>query len=169
MAGADPEARSRLPEELISNLAKESAEQLEDCAPLSWFWREKHIKLIDGSTLFMPDTLENQAEYPQPRTQKPGIGFPIARLVAIISCATGAALDLKLAPFRGKGTGEHGLLRELMHNFQAGDIVLGDAYYCIFFLSSLLIDLGVDAVFPMHGSRDCDFRTGLRLEKKIIW
>ena len=124
------------------------------------------MKLVDGSTVSMPDTPENQAAYPQPRSQKAGVGFPIARLVAIISCSTGALLDLTLGSYRGKGTGEHGLLRELMGNFQSGDIFLGDAYYCSFFLIALLMRMGVDAVFPMHGARDCDFRRGIRLGKK---
>jgi len=114
----------------------------------------------------MPDTPENQAEYPQPRSQKPGIGFPLARLVAILGGSTGALLDLNLGAYRGKGTGEHGLLRPMMENFQAGDVVLGDGYYASFFLMADLIQRGVDAVFPLHGARDCDFRRGHRLGKK---
>ena len=42
----------------------------------------------------MPDTPANQRAYPQPVSQKPGVGFPLARFVAIISLATGAVLDL---------------------------------------------------------------------------
>jgi hypothetical protein len=96
-------ARSRLPEIVIANLAKENAEQLEKQVPSHWLWRERNIKLIDGSTLFMPDTPENQATYPQSKSQKPGLGFPISRIVAIISYATGAVLDLAIGPCSGKG------------------------------------------------------------------
>jgi hypothetical protein len=159
-------ARDRLPEHLISRLARESGLDLHEQAPKDWRWRERPRKLLDGSTVSMPDTIENQAEFPQPKSQKPGIGFPIARMVAIISCETGSVLDLELGPYRGKGSGEHGLLRELMHNFFPGDIVLGDCYYCTFFLIASLIDSGIDAVFPLHGARDCDFRTGEHLGKK---
>ncbi len=159
-------ARSRLPEELISNLAKESATQMEDASPSSWLWREKHIKLIDGSTLFMPDTFENQAEYPQMKNQKPGLGFPIARIVAIISYVTGAILDLAVGRCFGKGAGEHALLRQLIHVFKPGDIALGDCYYGSYFLIATLMQLHVDVVFPLHNRRNHDFRKGTRLAKK---
>jgi hypothetical protein len=114
----------------------------------------------------MPDTDANQSEFPQAASQKPGVGFPIARAVAVVSCATGAALDLALGPYCGKGTGEHALLRELLPNFFPGDVALGDCYYCSFFLLATLIASGVDAVFPMHAARDCDFRTGKKLGEK---
>jgi hypothetical protein len=165
-------ARDRLPQDLLSRLTRESGFDIQERAPKDWLWRERPRKLLDGSTVSMPDTEENQTEFPQPRSQKPGIGFPIARLVTIVSCETGAVLDLALGPYRGKGSGEHGLLRELMHNFFPGDIVLGDCYYCTFFLIASLMASGIDAVFPLHGARDCDFRTGTRLGKKdhlVTW
>jgi len=34
-------------------------------------------------TVAMPDTPENQAAYPQANTQKPGVGFPIARILVM--------------------------------------------------------------------------------------
>lgn len=79
--------------------------------------------------------------------------------------ATGAVLDLAIAPWSGKGTGEHALLREIVSIFQRGDIVLGDAYYASFFLIALLMRMGVDVVFAAHGSRERDFRRGIRLSK----
>jgi hypothetical protein len=39
------------------------------------------VSLVDGTTVSMPDTVRNQRAFPQPNTQKPGVGFPIARLV----------------------------------------------------------------------------------------
>lgn len=159
-------ARFRLQLALLISLTKTSALEMEKEALAKWLWRGRHVKLMDGSTVSMPDTTENQQEFPQPDTQKPGVGFPIARLVAIISCATGCVLDMALGPYHGKGTGEHALLRELMQNFESGDVALGDCYYCTFFLIASLMKMGVDAVFPMHGARDCDFRKGDRLGKK---
>ena len=83
----------------------------------------------------MSDTPENQQTYPQPSSQKHGFGFPIARLMAIISCAMGAVSELALGPYSGQGAGEHGLLRESMHSFLFGDVdvILADRYYCTFF------------------------------------
>ena len=159
-------ARSRLPENTLSNLAKQSAKQMETDVPSAWLWREKHIKLIDGSTVFMPDTPDNQIAYPQSRCQKAGLGFPIARIVGILSYATGTILDIAVGACRGKGTGELSLLRQLMHVFNPGDVVIGDAAYTSFFLIALFMQLKVDVVFPFNHSRNCDFRRGQRLGKK---
>lgn len=127
------QARTRLSEEVLENLTRESAKQLEENIPSNWRWNNKNIKIIDGSTVSMPDTEENQSSYPQQTAQKPGVGFPIARILAIISYATGAVLDLAIGPFSGKGTGEHGLLRQLLHVFEKGDIVIGDKYFPSYF------------------------------------
>lgn len=159
-------ARTRLPESTISSLAKESAEQLEKQAPKQWLWRDRQIKLVDGSTLFMPDTTENQIAYPQCKNQKPGLGFPIARMVAIISYATGVILDVAISQCFGKGAGEHSLLRQLMRAFKPGDIALGDSYYASFFLIAAFVKLRVDVAFPMFTARNYDFRKGHRLGKK---
>ena len=63
-------ARSRLPEPALSGLAKETAEDMEKEATPAMLWRNRHIKLPDGTTVSMPDTALNQAAWPQVRTQK---------------------------------------------------------------------------------------------------
>jgi hypothetical protein len=50
--------------------------------------------MFDGTTVTMADTPANQAAYPQVYNQKPGAGFPIARLGALISLSCGAILNL---------------------------------------------------------------------------
>ena len=160
------QARSRLPEEVISDLTRNAGSQIEKNTPTDWLWKGKPIKIMDGSTNSMPDTEENQAAYPQPDTQKPGVGFPIARMVTVIDYATGAVLDLAIGPYSGKETGEHALLRKLMSVFNPGDVALGDCYYASFFLLAMLKQLGVDAVFPIHHARHYDFRRGKQLGKK---
>lgn len=70
------------------------------------------------------------------------------------------------APYSGKETGEHALLRQIIHTLQPGDVALGDCYYASFFLIATLKQMGVDAVFPMHSGRNTDFRRGKRLGKK---
>lgn len=161
------QARAKLPEELISNLVRQSAEQMEESLPKTWLWRMlHHLKLVDGSTISMPDTPENQAHYPQPDSQKKGVGFPIARIVTVISGITGAVLDLAIGPYSGKQTGEHALLRQIINVFKKGDVALGDCYYASYFLMARLIKMGVDAIFPIHASRDCDFRKGEKLGEK---
>jgi len=74
-------ARARLPEDMLSGLAREAAEQQEKCVPPEWLWRGRHVKLIDGTCISMPDTPENQAVYPQPDTQKKGLASPLLGLL----------------------------------------------------------------------------------------
>lgn len=95
-------ARQRLPLEMISTLTRHIGKQLLGAAPWSWRWKNRRIKMIDGTTLSMPDTPENQERYPQSSSQKDGIGFPLARAVGIISRETGALLDFAVGPSQGK-------------------------------------------------------------------
>jgi len=134
--------------------------------PAQWRWRGRHIKLVDGTTILMPDTAENQALYPQHGSQKAGAGFPIARLVGVVSLAHGALLDVAMGPYQGKGTGEHALFRELLKCFAKGDIMLADSYYASYFLIAALMGMGVDFVFEQHGARHTDFRTGEKLGRR---
>ena len=83
----------------------------------------------------MPDTPENQAAYPQPVVQQPGIGFPLARVAVLLSLATGACHDLAIAPYAGKGTGETTLLRRMYDSLRPGDVVLADALFDNYFLA----------------------------------
>ena len=111
----------------------------------------------------MPDTSQNQACYPQQGQQRPGAGFPLARLVTVISLAHGTVLDAAMGLYQGKGTGEHSLFRQLGSCFDKGDVMLADSYYCSYFLIVEMLGRGVDVVFEQHGARKTDFRRGKRL------
>lgn len=161
--GAYCRARLRLPLEMVRELTRASGRILSRRALAHWQWRGRAVKLVDGTGLSMPDTPHNQAAYPQPGTQARGVGFPLARLVAVICLATGAALDAAMGPHAGKGSGEISLLRGLLGNFEAGDVMLADALYCNYFLIAELIERDVDVVFKQNGARITDFRHGLWL------
>ena len=164
--GSYSDARKRLPRELVQELARSVARQMGTRTPAQWRWRGRHIKLVDGTTILMPDTAGNQGQYPQHGSQKAGAGFPIARLVGVISLAHGALLDVAMGPYKGKGTGEHALFRELLQCFAKGDIMLADSYYASYFLIAALMAMGVDFVFEQHGARHTDFRTGEKLGRR---
>ena len=161
--GSYSDARHRLPLEVIVHLVRQTARKIDGDASDRWLWKGHKVCLIDGTTVSMPDTPENQKAFPQANTQKPGLGFPIARLVAIISLATGVVRDLALGPYQGKETGETALLRTLLDGLEAGEVVLGDRYFASFFLLAALIDRGVDGLFRMHQRRKFDFQRGRRL------
>jgi hypothetical protein len=113
----------------------------------------------------MPDTEANQARYPQPRSQEPGLGFPLARLVGLICLGSGAVLDAAIGGYRGKGHDEQALLRTQLDTLKTGDLLLGDAYFATYFLFCALRERGVEAVFEQQGARRrvTDFRRGRRL------
>ena len=126
------EARGRLPEELFQRLVWQTGSRLHRQCPEDWLWKGRPVKVVDGTTLTMPDTLENQKVYPQSTTQKPGLGFPIARLVVLFSLRSGAALDLAIGPYKGKQTGESALLRSILdRSVSAGDVLVADRCYRI--------------------------------------
>jgi hypothetical protein len=130
------------------------------------------VKIVDGTTVTMPDTEDNQARYPQHGEQKPGLGFPMARLVALVSLGCGAVLDWAMGPCKGKRTGEDALFRELYRSLSSGDIVLADRYHCSYFTVAVLQLMGVDVLTRQHARRVTDFRRGERLGKRdhlVIW
>ena len=118
---------------------------------------------VDGSTITMPDTPENQAEYPQVPGQRRGCGFPIARIVVVFSLAVGTVLDAAIGKYQGKQTGENSLFRTLHDVLREGDVVLADRYFSGWFDLALLQQRGVDTVVRKHQLRATDFRTGTRL------
>lgn len=89
-------ARMRLPEKLIMRLLRETGWKLHNQSKEGWKWKGRFVKLVDGTTVSMPDTPKNQDAFPRVPGQKEGLGFPIARLVAIISLSCGSVLDLRL-------------------------------------------------------------------------
>jgi hypothetical protein len=165
-------ARARLQESILSGIAHDVASELEKQSPSNWSWKDKCIKLIDGSTISMPDTSANQELYPQSVCQKKGIGFPIARIAAIVSYATGSILEFAIGAFKGKEASELALIRRFLPTFNQGDVAIADSYYANYFMMAYLIEEKVDFVFPMYHARRYDFRKGMRLGKKdhiVIW
>jgi hypothetical protein len=112
---------------------RETGEAAALSAPTTWNWHGRPVKLVDGTTITMPDTKENQHEFPQHGNQKAGAGTPIMRLVAVMSLGVGTVLDYAFAAHKGKGTGEHSLFREVMDCIKPRDVILGDCYYPSFF------------------------------------
>jgi Transposase DDE domain len=158
-------ARRRLPESMIEELVKKVASLNKYKTNKDWLWRGRNIYLVDGTTITMPDTKENQEVYPQPIVQAKGLGFPICRIVGIISLATGSLVNAAVSPFQGKGASEQVLLRSLLSSFKRGDIILADAFYSTYSLLSYAISHGIDIVFVQNGvrTRKTDFTTGTLL------
>ena len=158
-------ARRRLPLSLIVGLAQTLGERLEQSQPKQWLWRGRPIVLADGTTVSMPDTTANQARFPQSGEQQPGLGFPLARLVALVSLSTGAVLGWASGPCKGKQTSEMALLWRLAGQLKRGDVMIADRFYASYLMLAHLRSLGVDVVMRQHQRRRTDFRRGQRLGK----
>lgn len=156
-------ARQRLALGLIERIGREVGKNICAEQPAHWLWRGRHVKLVDGTTVSMPDTPGNQANFPQSGEQKAGLGFPLARLVAIVSLSCGAVLEWASGPCKGKSTGETALMWELAHKLKRGDIVIADRFYAGYFMITRMMSLGVDIVMRQHQRRHTDFRRGQRL------
>jgi hypothetical protein len=163
--GAYCQARKRLPEKFFSDVARQTGRTLDANARSHWLWQGRRVYTYDGSTVTMPDTPENQAVYPQNVAQKPGLGFPIARIAAIFSLSCGAVIDFGICRYAGKGQSELGMLRTLMNTFRHGDVLLADRFMCAWTEMVMLQQRGVECVCRLNVNRKADFRRGRRLGK----
>jgi len=165
-------ARAKLDLSALQCLLRQMVRKLEADAPDSWLWHGLHAKLVDGFTFTMPDTQDNQDVFPQPSSQAPGVGFPIARACVVLSLATAAICDLAIGPYEGKETGETALLREILDCLNEGDVVVFDRYYCSFMMLAMLQMRGVHVCARLHHLRRSDFRRGPKLgpcDHLITW
>lgn len=163
--GAFCRARQRLPEAMVSSLLRFTGQRLVHATAVADLWQGRRVRLVDGTTVPMPDTAANQAAFPQISRQKPGLGFPLSRLLALLCLSSGAIIDAATCPVKGKGNDEQSLLRTLLDHLQSGDVLLGDALFATYFLLAELRQRGVDGVFEQYGARrrSTDFRRGRRL------
>jgi len=167
---ADPsaysQARQRLPRALLERLARELSDQL---AEPDRRWRGHRVRVVDGTGVSMPDTPELQAVFPQPATQAPGCGFPVARLLAVFCWCSGALLELLVDDLH---VGELTLFRRLLAAFEPQDVVLADRLYGNYAELAELQSRGVHAVCRVNRARRVDLRQGTRLgphDRRMVW
>lgn len=163
------QARQRLPEKLLQRLFGTVAQGLEKKVTAQHLWCGRHVKVIDGSTVSMPDTQLNQQAYPQPSSQAPGCGFPIAKLGVLFSLATGAAVALVTDVLN---THDLKLARRLYEFLAPGDVLLGDRAFCAYADIVAVQNHSCDAVFRKHQGRTNQMRRGKRVgpnDKLVTW
>lgn len=162
-------ARKRLPEKLIQQLVPIVAEGLEKEGRIEQQWCGRRVRVLDGTTVLMSDTEENQAEYPQHSNQKTGCGFPIAKMVVMFSLLTGAVVSAGIASL---AVSEIVMSRLIYANLVPEDVVLADRAYGNYVDLVLVKQQGADAVFRKNHLRKTDFRRGKKLgigDHKVVW
>jgi hypothetical protein len=161
-------ARQRLPLNMVSNLSLHLGRLIDTQVPQAWRWQGRRVRIIDGTTVTLPDTQANQEAFPQQRGQQPGLGFPICRVVGITCLSSGALLNAAIGRFNGKGGDEQTLLRSIQDTFESGDIAMGDAFFATYFFMVAMQACGVDILMEQNGSRrrTTDFRLGRKLGQR---
>ena len=159
-------ARSRLELAHLKAAVKSTGQALHERASKKWLWNGYRVTLVDGTTLLMPDTKSNQGTYPQQSAQKKGLGFPIVRLVGLLSLATGSCVNYAIGPYQGKGTGETSLFSLLIKSLSRQDLLLADRYYTSYANIALLIRQDTPLVFRQRSAVKSDFHRGKCLGRK---
>ncbi len=109
-------------------------------------FHNRRVVVVDGTGVSMPDTAKNQAEWPQSKNQKPGCGFPTARICACFSLDSGVLLSYRVG---NKKSNEIPLFRDQWDILKKRDIVLGDKGFCNYYDIAKLHDKNVDSVFTI--------------------
>lgn len=162
------QARKRLRGEDIAGAHRQAAESLEARARPEDRWRGRTVKVVDGSSVSMPDTPANQAAYPQPSGQKEGCGFPVMRIVAVFSLQTGALLEMARGAL---AVPERTLYRGLWDHFAPGDVALSDRGFAGYADFHCLRERGVDSVSRNHQRRKSAevLRRLGRNDRLVLW
>jgi putative transposase len=163
------QARQRLPKDRLEKALHATARTADARAGDRGQLRGRAVKVIDGSSVQLADTEQNQKVYPQTSAQKPGCGFPLMKFAVLFSLCSGAVLEVVTGNLQG-----HDLrfLRQLWEQLKAGDILLGDRAYGEFTTLAALPQQQVDVVARLHGARKVDFRKAQRLGKNdglFVW
>jgi hypothetical protein len=163
------QARGSLPLERLQEIHEGLCAQAQEATSNKDLWCGHQVRVVDGSSVTAPDTPANQMAFPQQSVQKPGCGFPIIRLVALLSMATGMLTAWATGSWSSH---EVGLLQTLWDYLSPGEVLLADRGFCNWGLLAQCLQRKVHAVFRVKGVRRSDFRQGKRIsrnERLVQW
>jgi hypothetical protein len=164
-AAADCQARAKLPRHLFALLLERFGSAVQRAALDEGRWQGHRTFCVDGSGCSMPDTPALQDAFGQPTEQRPGCGFPVARLLGLFHAGTGVLLKLVVAPLL-----THDLARvQAVHpSVQAGDVLVADRGLCSSAHLALLVQAGVHAVLRVGARQIVDFTPGRPFVKPSV-
>jgi hypothetical protein len=156
-ASAYCQARKRLPLRLWQDLLESTAARLRRATEPQGRWRGHRVWIVDGSSFSMPDVPALRQHFGQPPSQRPGCGFPLAKLLAVVDLSTGMLLRAAAAPLR---THEASQLAAVHEALAPGDVLMGDRGFCSYAHLALLVQRGLHGMFRLHQRQLVDFRPG---------
>ena len=169
--GAYCRARSKLGLEYLEKIRARVTTFLNSRVTDEENYRGLVVKSIDGSSVQLEDTSDNQAEFPQPSSQKAGCGFPVMGIMGVLNHSHGGWEDV--ISYNGNAH-DAPMSHRLLHNFNPGDLVCADRAFCTYEFIIALMENGAHSLMRLHQARHrgLDWRTGKRLaknEREMVW
>ncbi len=156
-AAAYCQARARLPMRFFALFLERFSRAVQRSALDDGRWHGHRTFLVDGSGCSMPDTPALQDAFGQPTVQRPGCGFPVARLLGLFHAGTGVLLKLVVAPLL---THDLAQVQAVHPSLQEGDVLVADRGLCSYAHLALLVQAGVHAVLRVGARQIVDFTPG---------
>jgi hypothetical protein len=163
------QARGAIPVDRLQAIHDDLLKEADAAVATQDFWCGRRVFAVDGSSVIAADTPQNQKAFPQQSVQKPGCGFPIIRLVALLSLTTGLLSAWATGHWQQH---ELTLFQSLWECLRVGDVLLADRGFCNWGLLAQCLQRQLHAVFRVKGSCRSDFRRGQRLshdERLVQW
>jgi hypothetical protein len=129
------------------------------------------VKSLDGSSVQLDDTVENQKSYPQPTSQQPGCGFPVMGIMGVLNHAHGGWEEFAVGPHTAH---DAPVAHKLLGCFSGGDLICGDRAFCTYELISGIALRGAHSLMRLHQGRHrvLNFRCGKRIgrnQRLVTW
>jgi hypothetical protein len=164
-AAASCQARARLPLRFFDLLLERFGRAVQQSALDEGRWHGHRTFLVDGSGCSMPDTPALQQAFGQPSEQRPGCGFPVARLLGLFHAGSGVLLKLVIAPLL---THDLAQVQAVHPSLQEGDVLVADRGLCSYAHVALLVQAGVHAVLRVGARQIVDFTPGRPFVKPSV-
>lgn len=120
------QARQRLGWEPLQRLHEEVVRPIaEKKTPGAWY-RQWRVVSLDGSTMPVADTVENEKEFGRPKTKRGAAAYPLLRFTALVENGTHVLFGTQLGSYH---QAEAHQAREVIQSLQAGMLCLADRYF----------------------------------------
>jgi hypothetical protein len=164
-AAAYCQARAKLPLRFFDRLLERFGTTVQRSALDEERWHGHRTFLVDGSGCSMPDTPALQDAFGQSTEQRPGCGFPVARLLGLFHAGTGVLLKLVVAPLL---THDLAQVQKVHPMVAPGDVLVADRGLCSYAHLALLVQAGVHAVLRIGARQIVDFTPGRPFVKPSV-
>ena len=145
------QARSRLPEAVLTELTRRQARRTRRRFGGKHLWHGRPIFIVDGSTVSMPDTPVLAEAFGRIGSKHGPSRFPVARITFIELAGLEVIWDYRLEECR---CDENTQFRMMWHTLPRGCICLFDRYLSSFYTLAKLRNRRIGVVSRLHGRRD---------------